>query len=369
MEIEEKELAFLTMPFGPQHPASGHFHALMKVEGERVHELEPHPGYLHRGFEKLMEYRVHVQNCPLVDRICILDPFPNELGYVNAVEKLGGVEVPERGRYIRIIMTEFSRILSHITWMGVMGMVLGFDSACRIAWGDRERVIRLNEIISGGRLYPCYFCPGGVRRDMSQEFIKMAFENLDYLEKQLDFYDPFFFDNETFIMRTKGVGKLSAEEAIDLGTTGPNLRACGVDYDIRKDEPYEVYSKVDFKVITREEGDAYARGMCRRGEIAESISIIRQLLNNLPDGPFKTEIGPAWAAPEGESYFCVEAARGELCFHMVSDGSPIPYRAKVRGPSFSHSLVVFPYLAKGNTIADIPIIYWSLDGCPADMDR
>ena len=369
MDIEEKEVAFLTIPFGPQHPSSGHFHALLKVEGEIVRELEPHPGYLHRGFEKLMEYRVHPQNCVLADRVCILDPFPNELGYVNAVEKLGGLEVPKRGRYIRTIMVELGRILSHITWLGVLSMVLGFDSANRIAWGDREKILRLNEIATGGRLYPCYFCVGGVRRDISPQFIDKTREVLDYLEKQLSFYDYFVFQNETFVMRLENVGKMSADEAIDLGATGPNLRACGVDYDVRKDEPYEVYPEVDFKVITREEGDAYARSLCRRYEIAESISIVRQLLNNLPDGPFRIELSPAWATPKGECYFCLEVARGEMCFHVVSDGSPFPYRVKIRGPSFSHTLTEFPYLVKGSTIADIPAIYWSLDPCPADMDR
>lgn len=367
--MEEKEVSFVSIPFGPQHPASGHFHALAKVDGEYVLELEPHPGYLHRGFEKLMEYRVHPQNCALVDRICVLDPMTNEIGYVNAVEKIGSLEVPERARYIRTIMAELGRILSHITWIGVTGMVLGFDSACRIAWGDREKILRLNEIISGGRLYPCYFCIGGVRRDASQGFVSKTFEALDYLEEQLNFYDSFVFKNETFIMRMEGVGKMSAEEAIDLGATGPNLRACGIDYDVRKDEPYEAYPKVSFNIITREEGDAYARSLCRRYEIAESISIIRQLLKNLPNGPFRLDLSPVWAAPKGESYFCVEAARGEMCFHLVNDGSPFPYRVKVRGPSFLHSLVEFPYLAKGSTIADIPAIYWSLDPCPADMDR
>jgi len=369
MDIEEKEIAFLTVPFGPQHPASGHFHALMKVDGETVLELEPHPGYLHRGFEKLMEYRIHPQNCVLADRLDILDPFPCELGYVNAVEKIAGLEVPKRGRYIRIIMTELGRILSHITWIGVLSMVLGFDSANKIAWGDREKIIRLNEIATGGRIYPCYLCVGGVRRDISQEFVDETSKALDYLEGQLSFYDYFVFRNETFVMRMEKVGRMSAKEAIDLGATGPNLRACGVDYDVRKDEPYEVYPEVEFNVITKEEGDAYARSLCRRYEIAESISIVRQLLKNLPDGPYRMELSPVWAAPEGEYYFCLEAARGEKCFHIVSDGSPFPYRVKVRPPSLSHSLVQFPYLVKGNTIADVPAIYWSLDPGPADVDR
>jgi NADH-quinone oxidoreductase subunit D len=341
----------------------------MKVDGETVLELEPHPGYLHRGFEKLMEYRIHPQNCVLADRINVLDPFPCELGYVNAVEKIARLEVPQRARYIRIIMAELGRILSHITWLGVLSMVLGFDSANRIAWGDREKILRLNEIATGGRVYPCYLCIGGVRRDISQQFVDSSLEALGYLDRQLKFYDSFVFNNETFIMRMQGIGIMTAEEAIDLGATGPNLRACGVNYDVRKDEPYEVYPEITFNVITREEGDAYARSLCRRYEISESISIVRQLLNKLPDGPYRTQLSLVWAAPEGESYFCLEAARGEKCFHIVSDGSPFPYRVKVRAPSFLHSLTEFPQLVKGSTIADVPAIYWSLDSCPADMDR
>ncbi len=369
MELVEKEIGFLTLPFGPQHPASGHFHALMKVDGEKVLELEPHPGYLHRGFEKLMEYRIHPQNCVLCDRLDILDPFSAELSYVNAAESIAGLEVPRRGRYIRTIMTELGRILSHITWLGVLSMVLGFESANKIAWGDREKILRLNERATGGRLYPCYLCVGGARRDISQEFVDETFKALDYLERQLTFYDYFVFRNETFVMRMEKVGRMSAEEAIDLGATGPNLRACGIGYDVRKDEPYEAYPEVEFNVITREEGDAYARSLCRRDEMGESISIVRQLLNNLPGGPFRAELSPVWAAPEGESYFCLESARGEKCVHMVSDGSAFPYRVKVRAPSLSHSLVQFPYLARGSMIADIPALYWSLDPCPADVDR
>ncbi|MCD6263608.1 NADH-quinone oxidoreductase subunit D [Candidatus Bathyarchaeota archaeon] len=369
-ELEEREITskFL-LPFGPQHPASGHFHALITVDGERIIKLVPYPGYLHRGFEKLMEYRTHVQNCMLVDRICILDPFSNEMGYVNVVEKIAGIEVPERAKFIRTIMAELGRILSHITWIGVTSMALGLDSGTRIAWGNRERIIRLNEIATGGRIYPCYFTPGGVRRDFPKGFKEKIVKELNFLEKQLKVYDSLVFENETFIMRMKGVGTFSAEEAIALGATGPNLRGCGIKADVRKDEPYEAYPMVDFNVVTMKDGDAYSRALVRRGELAESISIVRQLLEKMPEGKFRVVLPPFMKTPKGEAYFCCEAARGELCFHMVSDGSPNPYRVKVRGPSFSHTLSVFPYIVKGVYIADVPAIYWSLDPCPADMDR
>lgn len=368
-KLIEQEIGFITVPFGPQHPASGHFHAMIKCDGESVIELTPYPGYLHRGFEKLMEYRTHVQNTVLSDRICILDPFANEMGYVNVVERAAGIEAPERGKFIRTIMAELGRILSHLTWIGIISMALGLDSGTRIAWGDREKIIRLNEIITGGRLYPCYFIPGGVRRDFSQELANEVTQVLDYLEEKLKLYDDLVFNNTTFIARLENVGALSAEDAMALGATGPNLRACGVGTDVRKDEPYDAYPYLDFKVVTMEKGDAYSRALCRRGEIATSISMVRQLLDRMAGAEFRVKWPMTKKVPSGEAYFCCEAARGEMCFHMVSDGSDKPYRVKVRGPSFSHALALFPHLVKGAYIADVPAIYWSLDPCPADMDR
>lgn len=365
----EKEETFVPfhLPFGPQHPASGHFYGSVKVDGEEVVELEPYPGYLHRGLEKLMEYRTHIQNSVLVDRICVLEPFSNEMGYVNVVEKIAGIEAPERAQSIRTIMAELGRILSHITWIAIVSLALGLDSGARIALGDREGILRLNEVATGGRIYPCYFIPGGVRRDLPEGFEEKTLEELDYLKSQLNLYDSLIFRNETFVTRMSGVGIFNAKEAIALGATGPNLRGCGVESDVRKDEPYAAYPRVNFRVMTMKEGDAYSRVLCRRGEIAESISILRQLLQDTPKGKFRIKM--TTRTPKGNGYFCCEAARGELCFHMVSDGTDKPYRVKVRGPSFSHTLSEFPYLARGAQIADIPAIYWSLDPCPPDMDR
>jgi NADH-quinone oxidoreductase subunit D len=367
--LEEIETNFTTIPFGPQHPASGHFHSLLRCDGEQVVELIPYPGYLHRGFERLMEYRNHAQNTMLCDRICILDPFSNETGYVNVVERAIGIEVPERAKFIRTIMLELGRILSHITWIGVLSMVLGLDSGTRIAWGDREKIIRLNEIVTGGRVYPCYFIPGGVRKDFPQGFREEIIKVLDYLENQMKFYDNLVFHNPTLMMRLENVGVLKVDDAVALGITGPNLRASGLAYDIRKDEPYDAYAYTDFNVISMEKGDAYSRALCRRQEITESISIIRQGLDKIPEGDFRVKWPLNKKVPSGEAYFCCEAARGELGFHMVSDGTDKPYRVKVRGPSFSHTLAAFPSLVKGAYIADVPAIYWSLDPCPADMDR
>jgi NADH-quinone oxidoreductase subunit D len=364
------DLPFFTIPFGPCHPSSGHFHASLKLDGERVVEVTPDPGYLHRGFEKLMEYRTYLQNSPLVDRICILDPFAAELGYVNASERILEIEAPERGKFIRTIMAELGRILSHITWIGVTSMVLGLDSGCKIAWGDREPIIRINEKVTGGRIYPCYFIPGGVRRDLPENLPEMIDDVFNRLEKNLEQYDFLVFNNETFRLRMENVGRLKTHEAIDLGATGPNLRATGLKADLRKDEPYEIYDYLNFDIVTQEKGDAFSRGLCRRLEIEESMNIIRDALQKIPEGDFKNkDFKPFTKAKEKETYFCCESARGEQCYHMVGDGTNKPYRAKVRGPSFSHTLEEFPYLAQNAYIADVPAIYWSLDPCPADVDR
>lgn len=364
---EQKEGGCFLLPFGPQHPASGHFRALIDCAGEEVTGLMLYPGYLHRGIEKLMEYRTHEQNAMLVDRICVLEPYSYELGYANVAEKIAGVEAPERAKFIRTIMTELGRILSHITWIGMMSFALGFESANRIAWGDREKIIRLIEIASGGRIYPCHFVPGGVRRDFPEGFEEKISRVLNHLQKKLVFYDDLFFKNATVIKRTEGVGALDAKKAVELGTTGPNLRASGVKSDIRKDEPYEAYPEVDFEIVTQTKGDSYARVLCRRGEIAESISIIKQLLEKIPKGETRKQLPRK--IPKRDARFCLEAARGEACFYMVGNETDKPYRVKVRGPSFSHTLMTFSYLAKGAQVADIPAIYWSLDPCPSDMDR
>ena len=200
-KLMEQDIDFMTIPFGPQHPGSGHFHAKVKCDGESVVELTPYPGYLHRGFEKLMEYRTHVQNVMLSDRVCVLDPFPNEIGYLNGVEKIAGVEVPERAKFIRSVMAELGRILSLITWGGVMSMALGLDSGTRIFWGDREKLIRLQEMITGGRIYPCYLAPGGVRVDFRQELMDEILQVLDYLENKMGLYDDLIFYNPTFVAR------------------------------------------------------------------------------------------------------------------------------------------------------------------------
>ena len=371
---EEKEKFYI--PFGPQHPGSGNFNVLLKLDGEKVEEAVPNPGYLHRGFEKLMEYRTWWQNIMIVQRVCVLDGASYELGYIGAVEKIAEANVPKRARYLRVIQAELSRIQSHLLNIGLVALASGFDTVTRIAWGDREKILHLLEKLTGSRIYSIYNIPGGVRRDMPPDFKNEALKVIKYMRKRLETYDDLCFNNEVFIRRTREIGKLTSEQAINLDVTGPNLRATGVKFDTRKEVPYEAYDELEFNVITLNDGDAYSRVLCRRKEIEESLNIIEEAVSKIPSGPFaerKTKsgkvLGPFAKLSKGEVLHIVESARGELCFHVVSNGDAQPYRVKIRGPTFDTILVALPKLLKGVSIADIPVIYWSLDNCPADHDR
>jgi NADH-quinone oxidoreductase subunit D len=357
------------VPFGPQHPASGNFHLKLKINGEVVKEATPQAGYLHRGFEKLMEYRTWYQNVMLVQRVCVLDGASYELAYSNAVEKLADIEASERAKYLRVIQAELSRIQSHLLNLGLIADAAGFETVERITWGDREKILLLIEGLTGGRIYQIYSVPGGVQRDASDDFKGQALKTLTYMRKRLEMYDELFIENPTFKMRTLGIGRVSSDTAIKHDITGPNLRASGVKFDTRRSTPYAAYGKLEFEIPIFEEGDAYHRTIVRRLEIEESINLIEEALNKLPTGPLRKRFGAFRPVPEGEILNCVESARGELCFHLVSRGSKTPYRVKIRGPTFDAILVLLPKLLKGVCVADVPVIYWSLDNCPADHDR
>jgi len=354
---------------GPQHPATGNLSMKIKVEGERIDDVRLTIGYLHRGFEKLMEYRTWYQNIMLVQRICVLDGASYEVVYCEAVEKLAGIEIPERAKYLRVIQAELSRIQSHLLNIGLVASALGFDTMTRIAWGDREKILHLLELMSGGRVYQIYNVIGGVRRDVPDEFKNRARKVMEFFEKRLKEYDDLIFKNATVITRTGGKGVIDPEDAWKLDITGPNLRASGIGFDIRKSSPYAAYQELDFDVPVFKDGDVYHRILLRRREIEESMHIISQALDKLPEGRINTGFKVFQKIPEGEAMHCVESARGELCFHIVSDGSNKPYRVKVRGPTFDMMLSLLPKLLKGEYIADVNLILWSLDNCPADHDR
>jgi len=361
--VKERELFF-----GPAHPGSGNFCVKLMVDGEKVLSARADPGYLHRGFEKLMEYRDTMQNAVLSDRICVFEPLAWNLVHAEAVDGLMGVDVPERASYIRVIMAELSRIQSHLIWYGGMSMGIGFDTGFKMAFGYRDYILDIFELITGGRVYPAgYICPGGVRKDMpdtAREKILDVLKRIDEI-KMLE-----KFENPTLLPRLKNVGVLELKDTIRLGATGFVMRASGMRTDVRKDDSYEVYDQLDFDIPIQNDGDAYSRFLVGIREIEESIKIIRQALDELPKGRLKP-IKPKLSTkiPEGEIYIRNEVARGEAAMHMVSDGTGSPYRCKIRGPSFLHMIPVLEYLLKGVQIADVPAIYWSLNPCPADMDR
>jgi len=366
--MESEKIEGHELLFGPAHPGSGNFCVKLRVDGERVLSAKADPGYLHRGFEKLMEYRTTMQNAVLSDRICVFEPLAWNLVHAEAVDQLMGIDVPERARYIRVVLAELSRIQSHIIWYGGMSMGIGFDTGFKLAFGYRDYILDIIELITGGRVYPTgYICPGGVRRDLpagSKEKILKVLGRIDEM-KMLE-----RLENPTLLSRMKGIGPLKLEDALRLGATGPVLRASGMKTDVRRDDPYEVYDQLDFAVPVQKEGDAYSRYLIGVREIGESIKIIRQALDGLPGGRLEP-IKPGFSAkiPEGEVYIRNEAARGEAAMHMVGDGTDKPYRCKIRGPSLLHMMPVLEYLLKGVQIADVPAIYWSTNPCPADMDR
>jgi NADH-quinone oxidoreductase subunit D len=358
------------IPFGPAHPGSGNFSVKLTVEGENIAGARADPGYLHRGFEKLMEARMPMQNAVLSDRICVLEPLAWNLAHAEAVDELTGTDVPERAKYIRVIMAELSRIQSHMIWYGAVSMGTGFDTGFKLAFGYRDYIMDIFESITGGRVYPAgYICPGGVRRDLpggTMERILKVLEKADRM-KVLE-----RLENPALLSRMQGIGMLRMKDALELGATGPVLRASGMKTDVRLDDPYEVYDRLDFEVPVLHEGDAYSRYLIGIREIEQSMEIIRQAMDELPEGKVRVpSLKPelATSIPEGEVYVRNEIARGEAGFYMVGDGTGRPYRCKIRGPSFLHMIPVLEHLLKGCQIADVPAVYWSLNPCPADMDR
>jgi len=362
----------LELYFGPQHLGMvGNFGIILAVEGDTVVRARSNPGYLHRGFEKLMEYRTYIQNVPLVCRLNVMDPDPKEMLYAMAVEDLSGLEVPPRAHFIRSMVLEMSRIASHLFWLWGVGNLLGFDTIGQWAMGDRDYFLDCFEMLCGGRVYHTYIWPGGVRRDLPDGFEEKLHFALENLEKMLPDYDDVFFNNRIFADRTRGMARISREEAVSMGLTGTNLRATGASVDIRKDEPYAAYPDLDFNVPTMEDGDSYSRAIVIRMEIEESIAIIRQALEKMPDGPaWKRTPNPfKWMVPPGETYVKIESARGEDGMYLVSDGTDKPRRAFVRGPSYPAAILMLERLLEGASLSDVGHIMLSLNIAAPEVDR
>jgi len=357
---------------GPQHVGiTGNFSLILELEGNVVKKVTPNPGFLHRGFEKLMEMRGFIHNVPIVSRICVPDPDPNEVNYAMAVERLLGVEPPPRAKYIRTIVLEFSRIASHLFTFGGHAGSIGLYTIPNWTISDRDFVLDLFEMLTGGRVYHIYVYPGGVRRDIPDGFKEKAKEFLDYLEKRLEDYDRLYFDSYIFRKRTIGIGVIKREEAIDWGVTGPNLRASGVKADTRRDDPYEAYPELEFEIPVLTGGDAHDRMMIRRMEVSESIKIIRQALDNMPDGPIREKVpNPMrFIVPPGDVYVRVESSKGEYGYYMVSNGKDKPYRVYIRGASMTHGIHVIEKILLNSYLADVSQVLFSLDVCPPEIDR
>jgi NADH-quinone oxidoreductase subunit D len=354
---------------GPQHPSThGVLRLFLTLDGEVVIEAEPIIGYSHRGHEKMAENRTYEQFLPNPPRMDYLSGLLFNQGYCMAVEKLCGIQVPKRAEYLRVITSELNRISSHL--LGVMAFVmdLGAFTPFLYGWDDREAVLDLLERVSGSRLTYCYNRFGGVRNDIDQAFYDGTRRFIERLRGRFKDYFDLIHENVIFINRSKGVGIITPDMALAYGVTGPSLRAAGVLYDLRRNEPYSAYPEFDFEIPVREAGDVMARYEVRIAEMEQSLHIIEQALDGLPPGPIRARCPRFVSPPAGDCYLAMESARGAVGFYMVSDGTRIPYRIKVRAPSFSN-LFILTKILPGNFVADTIAILGSIDVVVPEIDR
>ncbi len=359
-----------TLNLGPQHPSThGVLRVLLDLDGEYIVKADPIVGYGHRGHEKMGENRLYRQFIPNTSRIDYLSGMLYNHGFALAIERFAGIEVPERARYIRVIASELNRISSHLLWFGTYLLDLGGFTPFLYAFDDREHILDILDWISGSRLTYSYCRIGGVSRDIDARFIDMTRAFLKRMEGRWADYDDLVTYNVIFINRTRNVGVINKELARQYGVTGPNLRACGVPFDVRKSEPYEVYDRFDFEVPVRANGDALDRYYVRFKEMQQSCRIIDQALDHLPSGPFLAEKVPQRIKPpKGEVYFAFESARGLTAYYIVSDGSPNPYRCHIRVPSFGNLNVLNEVLPE-TLVADAISILGSVDLVIPEIDR
>ena len=392
--MTESQIKPLTLNFGPQHPAAhGVLRLVMEMDGEIVERADPHIGLLHRGTEKLIEHKTYLQAVPYFDRLDYVSPMCQEHAYALAVEKLLGIEVPKRGQYIRVLFSELSRILNHI--LNITTFALDVGAMTPLLWGfeEREFLMEFYERASGARLHAAYFRPGGVHQDLPEGLIE---DVAKWAEKFPDFVEDMehlLTNNRIFKQRTVDIGMVNQDEAQSLGFTGPCIRASGLPWDLRKSQPYDAYSEMDFDIPIGKTGDCYARYLVRVEEMRQSLRIINQCIENMPEGPVKStdnKIAPpkrsdmkksmealihhfklyteGYHVPPGETYSAVEAPKGEFAVYIVSDGSNKPYRCKIRAPGFAF-LSAMDYLSKGHMLADTVAIIGSLDIVFGEIDR
>lgn len=363
----EKQEYLINM--GPQHPSThGVLRFVLSLQGETIKRVEPHCGYIHRGIEKMCEKITYQQIIHLTDRLDYLSAHINNGAVCLAVEKALEVEVTERVKVIRTIMDELNRIASHQLWWCSYGMDLGALTCFFYGLRDREYILDIFEQTTGGRLIQSYYTPGGLMNDIHPEFQKKVKEFIKYFRKTLPEYDQLLSGNVIMQERARDIGILSLEDAISFGVTGPSGRGSGFSCDVRKHQPYHAYDKVTFNEVLRTEGDTLARYLVRMDEMRESMSIIEQLIDNIPEGDIQVKMKPIIKLPEGEYYQRVEAARGEFGVYIISKGDKNPYRVKFRSPNFSN-LSVIDTIASGQKIADLVAIGGSLDYVIPDIDR
>jgi len=394
LRSEAPKTQSFTLNFGPQHPAAhGVLRLILEMDGEVVERADPHIGLLHRGTEKLIEYKTYLQAIPYFDRLDYVSPMPQEHAFALAVEKLLELEIPIRAKYIRVLFSEITRILNHL--LNITTMAIDVGAITPLLWGFEEREILMGfyERVSGARMHAAYFRPGGVQKDLPAGLAEdiMAFANR--FPKVIDDLEGLLTENRIFKQRTVNIGAMNAEQALDWGFTGPMLRASNVAWDLRRAQPYEVYDQMDFLVPVGKNGDCYDRYLVRIEEMRQSVRIIKQCLQQMPEGlvkvknykittPPRAEMKTSMEAlihhfklytegyhvPKGETYTAVEAPKGEFGVYLVSDGSNRPYRCKIRPPSFAF-LQAFDLMSKGHMLADVPSIIGSLDIVFGEIDR
>jgi NADH-quinone oxidoreductase subunit D len=384
----------MILNMGPQHPSThGVLRVLLEIDGETVVRMMPDIGFLHTGIEKTCEAKFYQQVVPLTDRIDYLCPMTNNLCYVLAVEKLLGLEIPPRAQWLRVMMNELTRINSHLVWLGTHAMDIGAMTVFLYCFREREDILRLFEAISGQRMMTSYFRIGGVALDPPLGFFDRLRKFADRFPSRVDEYEGLLTGNPIWQMRTKGVAKISAEDAIALGASGPTLRGSGVDIDLRRDAPYTGYENFKFNVPLGKEGDVFDRYMCRVRELRESIGIVKQALDGIPEGPFKANapkvvlpdrekmktqmealiyhfkiITEGFEVPEGEVYQAIESPRGEMGYYVVSDGGPKPYRVHMRSACLAN-MQTLPTMCEGRLIADVVAAIGSIDIVLGEIDR
>ena len=384
----------MTLNMGPQHPSThGVLRLVLELDGEVILKVTPHVGFLHRGVEKLSEHRTYHQIIPLTDRLDYLAPMSNNLGYVLAVEKLLGIEAPERAETIRVIMAELTRIKSHLVWLACHALDIGAMTVFLYCFREREVVMDIYEMVSGARMTSNYFRIGGLSQDVPEGFERKVRDFIDAFPANVDTYEGLLTKNPIWLKRTIGNGVISAEDAIDYGITGPALRGSGVDWDLRRDNPYSGYEKYDFEVPVGKNCDTFDRYKVRLIEMREAAKIVRQALDSLKPGPVLADApqvcyppkesvyntieglihhfkiaSEGFPVPEGEVYQGIEAPKGELGYYLVSDGSAKPYRMRIRPPSFVN-LQAIDKMAKGAMLADLVAIIGTLDIVLGEIDR